>query len=269
MNRESLIQEYRDLMTQKGCQIDLRHRTRTDRVEIEVTTKCNLKCFACNRFCSEAASNEHMTEAQVTRFVDESMRLGKRWDQLVIIGGEPTLHPELKDILGQITRLRAFHSGTRFVFCTNGAGERVRESLKLVPSYFEISNTNPLKSTAKSKIIPEFGNSLLAPIDRIRDAVRTCQITATCGLGLSRYGYFPCGCGASVARVLGLDIGIKRLEDVSANACAEQLKLLCAFCGRNLEYAVKLSQDASISPFWERNLQRYRNLRHTFPLTEY
>ena len=50
-------------------------------------------------------------------------------------------------------------------------------------------------------------------------------------MGLTRYGYYGCGSGASVDRVFGFNVGIKKLKDVNEKAIKAQFSKLCQYCG--------------------------------------
>ena len=224
--------------------VKLKHKPNLTRVELEITTKCNLKCFSCNRLCSEAESDEEMSIAQIDKFLFESD--SRPWKSVAIMGGEPLLHTQIDVVLDRFAQYAQLHPKVDVKLMTNGIIK------KDVPKGIRVHATPKAK-----RFVPEFGNVLLAPKDRFTHNVYSCRITSNCGLGLTRYGYFPCGCGASVARVAGLDIGIKRLEDVTMKAVKAQLKQLCHLCGRNLEYEVKCEDDATVSPFWKKTMELY------------
>jgi hypothetical protein len=72
--------------------------TLLDHVQLEITTLCNLSCPNCDRNCGlgQAPTDERMTVGQVRHFLAESRELrGRPWRRIVVIGGEPTLHPEM------------------------------------------------------------------------------------------------------------------------------------------------------------------------------
>jgi MoaA/NifB/PqqE/SkfB family radical SAM enzyme len=65
------------------------------KVEIEITTSCNLMCKFCDRRCSQAPAAEKMSPEQIRCFVNESIQLKHQWNNISILGGEPALHPNL------------------------------------------------------------------------------------------------------------------------------------------------------------------------------
>lgn len=227
--------------------VKVKHKSNKNRVEIEVTSFCNQKCFSCNRLCSEAPTKECVSIDQIKRFLYESSLLRKKWHSIVLMGGEPLLHKEIDEIFNLVLEYKRYNPKTQIKLVTNGTVK------KDIPEQIVV-----MRSVKECSFQPDFGNVLLAPIDRIKGAISTCKITSTCGIALTPHGIFPCGCGASVARVAGFDIGIPSLLNVTWKRLREQLKQLCQYCGRNLEYEVKCSEDKSISPFWKETLAKYK-----------
>lgn len=194
-------------------------------VEIELTTSCNLGCYNCDRSTRQARSRENMSVRQVLFFMKESLRLGREWDYISLLGGEPALHPDLVKILGYFRRF-GFNTNNLQVV-TNGCGPKVKAALKRLPSWTLVNNT------AKTSPFQKFRLYNLAPADFGVSRALPCSIPRICGHGLTRYGYYPCGAGASIDRVFGLGIGIRRLEDLTPAATGKQLRELCRLCGHS------------------------------------
>ncbi len=206
-------------------------------VEIEICTNCNLRCVNCDRSVRQAPSNEHMSVVQVRKFVDESIALNWRWAQITLLGGEPTLHPHFDQIVGTLAVYHAHEPSTAFRVLSNGYGERVNAVLGSLPQWIAcvVTHKDP-------RVRPTFSPVNLAPRDaagaETADFSTGCSITELSGLGLSRYGYYPCGPGASIDRVFGFDIGIKSLSEVTPERLKAQLRLLCGFCGHFTHFDV-------------------------------
>ena len=219
-------------------------------VQLEITTACNRQCINCDRNCGTAPSSEHMTVEQVAKFVNESVN--HKWNRIDIIGGEPTLHKDLPAILESLDHYRKSNPGRTFRFTSNGTGEHVKSILATLPEWVELRNSD------KEEGISAFETVNDAPIDKGITNARACSIPWRCGLALTRYGYFLCGAGASIARVFGLDIGIKSLDNLTIANLQKQKKQLCKLCGHSRSTA-KTSSEQVTSKSWEEAFKTYKN----------
>lgn len=210
-----------------GCEFP----TNLNKIEIDITYDCNLRCKNCARSCSQAPDTTSvMTISQIRKFIDESIAYSKRWDKIGILGGEPLLHPKLIDICNLLLEYKYRYSPeTRIVITTSGTGKKVTSMFSEIPEGIEIDNTH--KQTPYQSFFEPFN---LAPVDQKRfmlsDYRNGCSTTSDCGLGLNKYGYYVCGVGGSIDRVFGFDIGIKHLPQ-SQKELIKQRVVLCRYCG--------------------------------------
>ncbi|MEQ1564764.1 MAG: radical SAM protein [Myxococcota bacterium] len=205
-----------------------RFRRSRDRIELDITWACNLRCFNCNRSCEQAPTGEHMTVAQVRRFVDDSLRAGRRWARIRVLGGEPTLHPELGAILTELDRYRAAVPSVEVQLATHGHGERVQAAVAALPGWVVVDDSH------KDGPEPLFDTFNVAPIDvagwRDADFANGCPVTETCGIGLGPRGYYPCAVAGAIDRVVGADAARPELPDPSDDLF-DQLDQFCRMCG--------------------------------------
>lgn len=227
---------------------DLRHQPNLRRVEIEVTTRCNLMCRHCDRRCSQSPAKVDMSIETIERFISESREMNHRWEKICILGGEPTLHPRLDEIIDLLRKYAEDQGGCELFLVSNACGAAVNRRLD------GIRDRIAIEERPKTADEPWFKNMDLAPADRGIEAV-TCAITSICGLGLTSWGYFPCGAGAAIARALHLDIGIRSLSEVTEETMTQLLRRLCQVCGHSAP--VKAEEDGSVSPFWAAATARY------------
>jgi hypothetical protein len=252
------------------------------KIELELTTFCNLQCNNCDRSSPQAPSTENMSLEQIERFIRESVECGKKWRKIVLQGGEPLLHPQIYEILRMfVDYKRSFSPGTFIRVTTNGYGARVQQVIKDMPPEIFVMNTGkiPISREGHIKITgrpePEFDTYHAAPIDIAQAAGREdidyrmgCDIPQSCGMGLTRYGFYPCGAGASVDRVFGLDVGAKSLSAVNPADFREALDKLCRYCGHfktRSRYKLKgvgpmTSGDQTTTLSWQRALGEYKNV---------
>lgn len=235
----------------------LNWKTNFNEIELEITTFCNLKCYNCDRSCRQAPSDEYMSIDQIEKFVNESIELNWEWKQISLLGGEPTLHPEIFKIVEVLKKYYDFHPSCRFEIATNGCGEKVKGVIKKLPAWLIV------RSTDKTSIIHDFCSYNVAPIDiekyKNSDFTKGCWITTACGLGLTRYGYYACGAGASVDRVFGFDIGVKSLKQINKLDFKMQKEKLCRYCGHyKKNYNTKRIQQEVVSETWGKAYSDYR-----------
>jgi hypothetical protein len=185
---------------------------RPTRIEIEITTACNMACGNCDRSCGQAPSREAMTLDQIRHFVAESHALAWRWSEIVLIGGEPTLHGDFLEI---VKILRSLKPG-RMVVATNGTGASI------------IRQAGGLHVQGQNNLM-EYDAFNQAPCDLGMKARGQCWIPRQSGMGLSRNGYYFCGASAGIDRVFGFGVGVLNLADWGKMAA--HTGLLCGMCG--------------------------------------
>lgn len=227
-------------------------------VQIEITTACNLACHNCDRNCGTAKTSELVTVEQIKKFVDESIRLDKKWGRIDIIGGEPTIHQQFWKVLDTLYVYKNWSKRTKFRITTNGHGDFVKKQIKRMEDT-GYSNWIQIRNTAKLDNVHDFTAVNMAPIDEGVKDVLKCSIPWRCGTALTRYGYFSCGAGASIARVFGLDIGIKSLEDYTPENLHKQMSILCGYCGHSRSRGKEpLVRVQCTSKSWEKAYEDYK-----------
>jgi len=162
------------------------------RIELEVTLRCNAKCPHCDRHCDILSQPEtDMTKKQIMHFCEEVREHGNV-DLVSVLGGEPSLHPDIEHILLMLSTLKSAGHIGRLIYATNGSlplPEGVGEDYKVF--------TNPVceKHHHRFDISPsESGLLYEAP----------CAIPGGCGIALNCFGYWPCGAGGAISRLLGI-----------------------------------------------------------------
>ncbi|MDY6839574.1 MAG: radical SAM protein [Thermodesulfobacteriota bacterium] len=242
-----------------------KNRINHRRIEINITFDCNLKCLNCNRSCSQAPAKDHMTLEQIEKFIKESQEKARKWEQIVLMGGEPTVHPAILEIVDMFfSYKRESNHDVKLILATNGFGPEVKDILRQLPSDMRVRNTNK-----KSRRQKEFYAFNVAPIDlrayKNADYSNKCDVVWSCGTGLSKYGYYLCSNASGIDRVFGMDIGRRELPSTD-DEMTDQAEMLCPFCGRFRVYR-GIAHGKPISPAWETAYEKYRRQRPV--LTEY
>jgi hypothetical protein len=235
-----------------------RHRRSRDRIEIDITWACNLRCYNCNRSCEQAPTAESLSVADVTRFVDDSLQAGKVWRRIRVLGGEPTLHPELLPILHELLRYRTHVPAVRIELATHGHGAKVRAVLATLPPGIAVDDSR------KESNAPAFATFNVAPIDlpsyRSADYTNGCAVTSQCGIGLTPRGYYPCAVAGGIDRVFGLGLQRDALP-ADGDDLTDQLDAFCRLCGhfkREMETPVRAPVQ---SETWRRAYARWAAAR--------
>jgi hypothetical protein len=232
-------------------------------VAIVPTYDCNLKCINCNQSCRQAPSTECMSVEQIKKFIKESKGQGRRWELIRILGGEPTLHPQIWDILNVLLAYkRDYSSMTTIHFYTNGLGPKVNSVLAGLPEEIRIMNTK------KTSVVQHFLSINVAPVDsevyRNLNYLNGCHVTSFCGIGLTRYGYYQCEVAGSIDRVFGFDIGRKELP-LSMDEMCDLFEVFCRYCGYFKHQNARTDEEL-ISPIWRQAYEAYQSKKPTLSL---
>jgi hypothetical protein len=240
-----------------------RHTRSRSRIELDITYRCNLKCINCNRSCRQAPSNEYMTVEQIQRFIKESIESNVKWESIRVMGGEPTLHPDLLKILTVILEYKKHYSAAvRIVLVTNGYDSKVSRILSEVPAEIEIENSK------KTSEVNKFTTFNKAPQDSFlfknADFSNGCWMTFHSGIGLTPHGYYCCAVGGSIDRVFGFDVGRKKLPS-NNDDMIDQLQLFCKLCGHFPQsHATTTCEVTSAS--WKAAYNKYRQMNPSLSL---
>ncbi|MFC2085114.1 radical SAM protein [Bacteroidota bacterium] len=229
---------------------------------IDITYSCNLKCIKCARSCRYIPNNDNISLDQIRKFIQESIDKKRKWKKINLEGGEPSLHPQFFEILNLLREYKNKYSQNTIIqLNTNGYGEKVKNILSQVNSNIKIFN-----SQKTSVHHDDFMSFNLAPIDfneyQNIDFTIACYHTTFYGIALNKYGYYHCPQSAGIDRVIGKDIGFKKLPDYDEKM-KYQIKNLCKYCGffidnnREKLRIRKIQTKEYISPTWVNYLENY------------
>lgn len=214
----------------------------TNKIEIDVTYICNLGCEACNRSCPQAPTTEQLSIKEIKSFIKESIELKKEWEFINILGGEPTIHPEITEIISCIIEdyIRPHSPKTQIQIVSNGYTKASRDLLRELQSlYPELwIDKSSFKSSKKIEYFSPFND---APIDDHNfvnaEYHKGCWVTSFCGIGLNQHGYYACSVCGGIDRVIGKERhAIKRLSEINEKGLKKHLETFCKFCGNFKDY---------------------------------
>jgi len=197
------------------------------KAELHITYECNLSCINCNRFSQVSTPHTPpMTVEDVAEFFTQCRELDYRPD-IIIIGGEPTLHPDLESI---IMLSRRFVGDNGLVQMWTNGRDRV-----LVDYLRHAYNVSIPEETFKAKSRTDFpwDDYYISPADYGMDRHKCWQHgSEVCGISVDSQGYMPCAVGGMLDGVLKLGLRTKRLADLFDNEKNEAItKEMCKHCG--------------------------------------
>lgn len=197
------------------------------KAELHITYRCNLQCVNCNRMSN--LRNEHtpdMTVDDVKEFFRQCRELN--YNPLVlIIGGEPTLHPDFDEICRLAREFRG--PGKEVQVWTNG---RDRQLVDRIRAKYQMSVPEETFKD-KSRIDFPWDDYYISPADFGIQRKKCWQHgSEICGISVDSLGYMPCAVGGMIDSVLKLGLRTKNLADLfDNNKNAEITEKMCQHCG--------------------------------------
>ena len=247
------------------CWLGPQYRRSRSLLEIDITYACNLHCYNCNRSVRQAPDALHLPVEKLRLWVDEWIARKKKWRRIRVLGGEPTIHPQFREVIAELLRYRAWSPTTLIEVVTNGHGIAVEAQLKALPPEVWIEN-----SRKQTVVQPTFGPFNLAPVDdpayRHTDFRNGCAIVRDCGMGLTPSGYYPCALAGGIDRITGDGLGRQDLPEESDDMLEAAAKF-CRLCGRFRDghFVPPVLRPAlvneEISPAWREIYARWRARR--------
>lgn len=162
-------------------------------VELNVTLACQSRCACCDRLCDLFPKRtDHMTVEQVNAFVTDAKQHGGV-TKVRVLGGEPTLHPQIDEVLNILT--------VAIVEGVIGAIEINTNTL--VRGWKEIRSRHSQpgirwdKSPVKRKNHLPF---LWSPRDLGFKTMGPCRHPVQCGFSLDVRGWLPCSPTIAISR---------------------------------------------------------------------
>ena len=224
-------------------------------VEMHLTYHCDLACRNCNRLCFLPPQTRDMTLDDAREFARQTLAID--WHpRVLLIGGEPTLHPDFLDFIPICNEF-----ATEVQVWSNGYSAAAKAILAKVEreglAYIEKATQKP--GGSMNHACQDF---FVAPADYglTRDTPCGCHsgYEAGCGISVDAEGYTVCCCGGTVDGFLRLGARTKRLADLFDPAwAAANTKLLCNNCGRLWPKSMELLpslptiRGTSMSPRWQ------------------
>lgn len=228
---------------------------RLNSFELDITYDCNLHCRWCNRLCgTKYQKPEHISLEQFKRNIQIIEPHIDNQTAIRVIGGEPTLHPQIFNILDFL--LQNIRPKMRFAIdiYSNGVGLKVCQILNKIRSKystFTVFGSIPQDSTAGLKRLSSskdfnivvskggptgaYSIGLHESIYRAAqdvvpniDYTEDCNYYHYCGYGITMYGIFICAMAAHIAVLFKLKGGLDHFPLPQEEE--EQKQLYCKYC---------------------------------------
>jgi hypothetical protein len=231
-------------------------------LELDITYVCGMACHNCNRMTGIAPGRpeENITVEQIEKLLVDSIRLKYPWRELFLVGGEPTMHPDLDAIVERIATYRAMaNPNLKLTLATHGHGEHTQRRLAELAAAFPFLQF--LNSHKTGVVHPDFICPCVAPCDidsewSANHHYDGCSVSGHCGVSLNYRGFYPCAVAGAIDRIFGLDQVISELDDVTEAAVVECYQVFCRLCG--YYRPIRESSQTILSPAWRTALDRYR-----------
>ena len=242
------------------------YRPNHQRIEIDITYACNLGCHSCNRSVSQAPADQ-MTLEQIRHFIHQSIQQKRKWERIRLLRGEPTVHTQILEILRELLEYKRHHSPRTIVeIATNGYGKKVNDMLARMPEGVVIVNT------FKTSVVQEhFVTFNVAPADLDEyegvDYTNGCEVPEVAGIGLTKYGFYPCAVAGGIDRIYGLNLGRQSIPD-KGDQMKDELRQLCRFCGHFKRGDHVIGDPQQMSATWRKGYADYQRKKPVLPVFE-
>jgi len=208
-----------------------------NRIEINITNKCNLSCQNCHQLCDHGTkfSDKDIGRNEIFYFIRDSIVNNKKWEKIGIIGGEPTLNQQLRIIVDLLMLYINKLGNPYIVIYTNGTNKQIIDDI--ISIYKDIRIENSMKNV-KGPYIKRACMYFISPKDISKNTNLEnldCSEPIRCSMSFGSRGYFICHHAYTAARVFNMT-GIKSLSDYTFNNTCNQFKFYCSNCGYNINH---------------------------------
>jgi len=235
-------------------------RSRTNVIELDITQRCNLMCNNCTRRCDLFKGLGHDIDKKgISQFIQDSLDCNHQWARIFVMGGEPTLHPQYRQIMEMLDQhVKNYDPSCQVILVSNCLTLDSRKKLDQLESSGFLVRRSP-KTTPDNK----FWTVNVAPIDFEEfagvDFGVGCSQQVKCGLHRSVNGlYYGCSIAGGIDEVFDLGTGTYFLQEVlNPIGRRNQFVKTCGYCGRfRLRYLVRPNGKCREADFFDPSLRK-------------
>ena len=188
-------------------------------------------------------TKESVTLDNIRFFIQDSIANGIKWNLINVLGGEPTLHPDFKEIIKTIVfeYVEKFSPNTIILIISNGLTERSRQLCDEMRNLYKCIRiaTDSYKTKKEVEYFSPFND---APRDdwkfKHADYSKACWVTTLCGIGFNARGYYACALCGGIDRILKTNSGYKELKDLTKEHIIAHYEKFCPYCGNYKDYDI-------------------------------
>ena len=159
---------------------------------------------------------------------------------------------------------RQHSPGTAVEIATNGHGTKVNDMLARFPDGVVVVNT------FKTSVVQEhFMTFNVAPVDLEEyapvDFANGCEVPEVSGIGLTKFGYYPCAVARGIDRIYGLKLG-RQAMPYKRDLMTDELRQLCKYCGLFKRGNHTITDPEEMSETWKNGYADYKRNKQSLPL---
>ena len=228
----------------------------TKNFEFDITYECNLSCKWCERLCgTKFRKPDVITPKMMRKYCDIINPYITSHSRITILGGEPTLHPQLFEVLDIALEMLRPKLAIPIYILSNGSGSKInsildqirvkyvtQDNLLLAHGFLDYailkdstdqfcivcSKTKEGNQWAETHHLPIYA----APIDypsNILNYSEDCPCRRYCGYGVTPYGIYICSTGApAIPSIFKLGNGWDHFPTPREEE--EQAQKFCKYC---------------------------------------
>jgi hypothetical protein len=217
--------------------VETKIRTNTDLCVLLVSWRCNIGCDNCVMFCSkkQAPSNEMIKLERIEYFLKDTIDCNKKYKDIALFGGEPTLHPQFKEICIIVAEANKKHKfSNTLTASTNGYAQ---ESVDLCA--FAAEHGYNVENSKKDELIHNrtqkyfYVPTNVAPIDvgGFIPELNGCWYSENAGIAFDNNGYWACCTICAAARVFDYEPTCTSIKDFTEDKVIKSFEKHCKICG--------------------------------------
>ena len=233
---------------------------------IDITNHCNQKpsCLYCSRLIRHVPKEKKYNMS--LEFFEKNLEILKTWPgQIGIIGGEPSLHIDLEEMLMMIRKIYAGNHKQKFAFLTSGS-PRYEKHKELINDTFRWVAYNPHDDEQKKVCLHQrqtVASQDVVPDEEYRNRlINDCWVDRTWGPGINPKGGYFCEIAAAIDYLLDGPGGVP-IEPNWWDRPLEDFKYQVDFCCNKCGMAVPMERDLignKKEKFSKSNLKLFRDL---------